>query len=216
MVLKEIEKTVYIHTYDFKKILPMLEEIQKIFKTKDLSTLEEKIEVVIRENDQKTSFHKTFYDNFEGKFLEEYRDFVSKVVKPLISPDEPLVYQVKPSFRIHLQNNKSVGEYHKDSDYGHPIEEINIFLPFTKCWETNTIWIENDNGEKQNYDLNLGQFLIFRGGLLKHGNKENKEGKTRVSIDFRVIPLSKFKPTEYSSVNTGKKIEIGDYYEVMK
>ena len=35
-----------------------------------------------------------------------------------------------------------------------------------------------------------GQMLVFDGANLEHGNRINRSDETRVSFDFRVIPLS--------------------------
>jgi len=57
---------------------------------------------------------------------------------------------------------------------------------------------------------------MFEGGRLSHGNEVNKTGKTRVSIDMRVIPNSKFKPSELKGLAYGRARKIGDYYEIIK
>ena len=60
--------------------------------------------------------------------------------------------------------------------------------------------------------------LIFDSGL-KHGNKINLENKTRLSFDFRVIPLSKWNPSKNSkiskSLNQKLKFSLGDYYDLV-
>lgn len=48
-----------------------------------------------------------------------------------------------------------------------------------------------------------------------HYNKINKTNKTRMSIDFRIIPFSKFKKSNKLSVTNNKKFTIGDYYIVV-
>ena len=39
-----------------------------------------------------------------------------------------------------------------------------------------------------------GQYCMFNGNKCTHGNKPNKTSLTRVSFDFRVIPISKYNP----------------------
>ena len=75
-------------------------------------------------------------------------------------------------------NNKAVGEFHRDRDYNHPLDEINIWVPITSSKKTNTIWIESkfDKNDYKPMNLDYGQFLIFDSGL-KHGNRINKENK---------------------------------------
>jgi len=51
------------------------------------------------------------------------------------------------------------------------------------------------------------------GANLLHGNKTNDTGKTRVSVDFRCLPISKYKDTGDVSVTNKTKMTIGDYWE---
>ena len=162
-------------------------------------------ELYTRENDQSSPFHKRFYDNYYC--LEStYKRFIEQVITPLIG--EPVVFQKVPSFRVHLVGNVAVGEEHKDSDYSHSTDEQNFWLPITHAYDTNTIWIE---GQPQN--LNYGQVLHFDGANKMHGNKTNDTPITRVSIDFRVIPLSRYKDSERFSINTELPMKIGGYWD---
>jgi hypothetical protein len=130
-----------------------------------------------------------------------------------------LVYQRKPTLRIHFPENKAVGGFHKDREYNHPIEEINIWVPVTSAFNTNTIWIESafDKEDYSPMNLNFGQGLIFDSGL-NHGNKINVENLTRLSFDFRVIPLSKWKGIEGRKPNFSAdqhlKFALNEYYDV--
>tara|TARA_B100000795_G_C22370687_1_gene275968 strand:+ start:9 stop:392 length:384 start_codon:yes stop_codon:yes gene_type:complete len=118
-------------------------------------------------------------------------------------------------------NNLAVGGFHRDREYNHPLEEINIWVPITSAVKTNTIWLESSFDKKDYRPANLkyGQFLIFDSGL-KHGNKLNIESKTRLSFDFRVIPLSKWKPAKkdkvHKSLSRNLKFSLGDYYDLVK
>jgi len=40
-------------------------------------------------------------------------------------------------------------------------------------------------------DMKVGEFIAFDTRCL-HGPEENKEGKTRISLDFRIVPLSRY------------------------
>ena len=120
-------------------------------------------------------------------------------------------------------NNKAVGEFHRDRDYNHPLDEINIWVPITSSKKTNTIWIESkfDKNDYKPMNLDYGQFLIFDSGL-KHGNRINKENKTRISFDFRVIPYSVWKKNKNRnknnkySIDQKIKFEIGGYYKLKR
>jgi len=54
---------------------------------------------------------------------------------------------------------------------------------------------------------------MFEGSNLKHGNKINRTGFTRVSFDFRIIPFRKYKPCERRTINTKMRFIVGEYFE---
>jgi len=152
----------------------------------------------------------------KGDFLKECEKFVQMLSKDVFCED--LVYQAKPTLRVHFHNNLAVGGFHRDRDYNHPIEEINIWVPITRAYETCTIWIETafNNNDFKPISVNYGEFIIFDSGL-KHGNHINRTGISRLSFDLRVIPLSKWNSVKLSgtSIDQNKSFEIGDYYEMM-
>tara|TARA_R110000851_G_scaffold108257_2_gene229348 strand:+ start:5424 stop:6089 length:666 start_codon:yes stop_codon:yes gene_type:complete len=216
MVLRQIVNY-DINKWDFRSIV---EEYLDNNKLECLHEHCEKYEVFTRASDQSTIFHSAFYKGCEldNKFDSLYKRFVKNYVSKMFI-DERLVYQKRPSFRVALTDNKSVGEWHKDSNYQHPFEEINFFIPLTDCKNTNTIWVETnpDSKKYEPINLNYGQIFVFSGGLLNHGNKINTTGKTRVSFDFRVIKSVDYDKIKNlgisSSVNTNKSFIVGDYYE---
>jgi ectoine hydroxylase-related dioxygenase (phytanoyl-CoA dioxygenase family) len=130
---------------------------------------------------------------------------------------EDLVYQSLPTIRVHFQNNLSVGGYHRDREYNHPNEEINIWIPLTKAYKTASIHIEPSIGEKHHQPVNIdiGQYVIFDSAL-EHGNEVNVEGYTRLSFDFRVIPYSQYKESRLDSITQKIRFRIGEYYNVMR
>jgi ectoine hydroxylase-related dioxygenase (phytanoyl-CoA dioxygenase family) len=117
-----------------------------------------------------------------------------------------------------MPGNLAVGEFHKDSDYNHQRSEITYWLPFTPAFSTNTIWIESEEDKKdyQPYSLDYGQVLVFHSSILSHGNMINETGQSRVSMDFRVIPFSKYSELETGSSNLNLKFKIGSYYSLME
>jgi hypothetical protein len=171
-----------------------------------------------RKHDQSTPFHQRYYAfvRSDPSFGELYRRFLGGFVAPLVG--EALVYQRIPNIRIHLPNNVAVGEFHCDADYGHDESEINFWLPVTRSWGTNSVWIESapGRGDFSPWTVGPGEILQFDAVHLVHGNKENETGVTRVSIDFRVIPRSAYRPRDVRSVNAGLKFEVGDYFEILE
>lgn len=203
-------------TYDIQKY-PFLPILKMIFGISDLSQAHthHQFELLRRENDQQTPFHKAYYDNF-SLIKPIYEDFISEVVKPIFG--EAVVYQKIPTFRIQIPNNVGVGEWHKDKQYNHNQSEVNFFLPFTPAYDTNTIWVESeeDKGDFAPIYSEYGEFVQWMGIHLTHGNKINQTNASRVSVDFRVIPLSQWKVQDGSSINTKVKFDIGGYYELCK
>ena len=147
-------------------------------------------------------------------FISTYQKFIALLEKEVFG--ERLVYQTLPTLRIQLPDNLSVGEYHRDRNYNHPLEEVNIWVPVTRAFGTATIRIEPAHGKggHQPVEVKPGQFVIFDSGL-EHGNEVNREGFTRVSFDFRIIPWNVYQESAKASVNEHRKFKIGDYYSVL-
>lgn len=185
-----------------------------ILEVRDLSKLENGCELLTREKDQSTKWHKKFYEN-NARFIRLYKHFVQKVIRPLFS--ERIAYQKKPTFRVQLKNNVAVGEFHRDRDYGHSVHTINFWLPLIDTNELNTIWVESGVW-KEDYRpqvLKYGEILKFDGANLRHGNMINTSPDTRVSIDFRIIPMSLYTESNNASINTNMQFKLGDYYGVL-
>ena len=196
--------------------------INNILDTTDLSQIHKEdhfkgYDVFSREKDQSTKYHKLYYDNFH--LIEPtYKNFIKNIIRPLY--DEPIVYQRIPTFRLHFPGNIAVGEWHKDKFYRdknwhESVCKLNYYLPFTNAYETNTIWVETeeDNGDFKPMNTKYGECVQWDGSNLTHGNKKNTTSETRISVDFRVIPISTYKPSTNNSINTKMRFKIGEYYE---
>lgn len=210
-----------ITSYDVNRF-PFKREIENLFEVDDLSSLNEEVPLFKRETDQSTRYHKLFYDWARSDtFRTMYSDFVSSVVYSLYN--SPIVYQTIPTFRIAYGNNIAVGEFHKDKYYrdvnwAERVKEDNFFLPFTDAFDTNTIWVESkeDLGDYSPMNCKYGEIIQWDGSNLTHGNKMNTTGKTRVSVDFRVMKYENYEPSERGSINMKTKFEIGGYYTMME
>lgn len=200
--------------YDFQGL------IKSHFEQDDLSQLHNghNYAVFDRISDQSSAIHKKFYQIYEkdDSFLSLYRTFVKEQIQPRFN--EALVYQARPTFRIHMPGNLAVGEFHKDSDYNHQRSEVTHWMPFTPAFDTNTIWIESeeDKGDYEPHNVNNGEILIFPASILRHGNKVNETNVSRVSIDFRIIPYSKYTETEAGSSHLKLKFKVGGYYSLLE
>lgn len=205
-------------SYSIEKF-PFQQRLQELFQVNDLTTLNDDVEVFKRENDQNTIWHKEYYAWARtAEFKELYGSFVKDVIRPLY--DESIVYQAIPTFRVAYPNNIAVGEFHKDKhyrnqDWAASVHEENYFFPMTDAFDTNTIWVESeeDKGDFAPMNCKYGEVVRWDGSNLTHGNKINTTGRCRVSVDFRVIKLSNYTPSEHQSINTKIKFQIGGYYE---
>mmetsp|Transcript_23571 Transcript_23571/g.28479 ORF Transcript_23571/g.28479 Transcript_23571/m.28479 type:complete len:88 (+) Transcript_23571:45-308(+) len=64
-----------------------------------------------------------------------------------------------------------------------------------KVWGSNTLWVESKPGLQDFHPIELeyGQLLRFNGNECTHFTKSNVTDHTRVSFDFRAIPMSLYK-----------------------
>ena len=202
-----------IYKYNFKSGL------EKLLHVDALENINEALSVFKRENDQNTDYHVSFYKWARtDEFVATYEAFIKDEVQPLYNCE--IVYQAIPTFRICLPNNVAVGEYHKDKKYrdeewAGKVKEHNFFLPFTDAFDTNTIWVESeeDKGDYAPMNCNYGECIQWDGSNLTHGNELNITGKTRVSIDFRVMKESNYIPNKMGSINTHTVFAKGGYYK---
>ena len=147
-------------------------------------------------------------------FIKEYEKFIKFLRDEIFQ--KSIIYQKKPSFRIHYPNFTSYGKFHRDSDYSHPKDEINIWVPITKTIGTASMMIESEINKKdfKPVELDYGEFLIFNSEL-EHGNVVNKENYTRMSLDLRVIPKDVYDyDFKKSSATQNIEFKIGSYYEI--
>jgi hypothetical protein len=213
--------------YDFQSI------VRRIFGVDDLQqthTLRPPVEEQITfDEDTKTWFHRAYYSSpHYPELIALYDRFVREVVLPLY-PDAAHAVQVDPSFRIHLPNNTALGKreddagdmvgLHCDADYNHQPGEINFILPLTPMFGTNSLYVESNPGEGDFHsaEVPLGELFCFYGNKCRHSNRRNDTGVSRLSLDFRVIPIKDYDP-EWSSVSIhGKRpLTLGGYFKEVK
>ncbi len=211
-------------TIDYNtKDYPFIEIVERLYNTTNLENLHtlttEKYDKLFEVGaDSSTVFHTIFYDKYREGW-EELEILYGKFVKDIISPliPENFLYQTFPTFRVHLPNNIAVGKFHKDAEFGHPEGEINYIIALTNSSDTASVWVEEEE-DKGNFEamvLEPGKLVTFNGNRLTHGNKVNRTGKTRVSMDFRVLPISKYNKDKISeSITTKTKFTEGKYYKL--
>ena len=217
-----------LHNYS-TILFPFRDHVQHLFETKHLQLLHKTSggkaynELFKVGMDSSTVFHDKFYNALRGGdldyFVETYRIFIETFVSTFILKDKEILYQTTPTFRVHLPGNLAVGAFHKDSEFNHPEGEINFIIPLTYAYDTNTVWAESepDKADFQPINMEYGQLLQFNGNKCTHGNKVNDTPHTRVSLDFRILPLKYYNPeSAKSSITKGTKFTIGNYYSQLE
>ena len=168
------------------------------------------------EGDTSTEFHRRYYNSAAyPQMMELYRGFLRNWLLPRLAAEEgevEYIVQAEPSFRIHLPNNSALGALpavpqgqgqgqgqgqiglHCDADYNHPSSETNYILSITGQAGTNSCYVETEpgKGDFHSVDIAYGELFRFHGNRCRHYNRLNTTGDTRISLDFRVIPGSKW------------------------
>ena len=210
-----------VKEYQFKEI------IETTLNIKDLSNIHvERPDLLPKEKlnfetETKTSFHDLFYSKLNSGWPElenAYIKFVQDEITKQIP--EKFVYQRFPSVRFHLPNDQAIHYWHYDSDkdHMHPEWEINFQIALTPMYDTQATWIESIPGLKdfRPMEMSYGEYYIFDGNRCVHGNKENKTNKTRVSFDFRIVPLDRYtKQGAKISATKKRKFVVGEYYKAL-
>ena len=208
-----------IEKYDFRSL------VCEALKHKDLEDLHKHYSYApfTMENNSNTVLHDRFYDKIRAdwpEFIETYDRFVEEVVVSIYG-SRNFIYQTLPTFRVHLVGNWAVPEFHCDSQpgYNHPLGEINFQIAITDMFGTNATWAESvpGLGDFAPMEMIEGEFTIFNGNTCNHGNKINDSGSTRVSFDFRILPLNKYDPSKAKkSATRGTSFAVGGYYKELK
>jgi hypothetical protein len=206
------------------KGLTSLENIHKLLETSALSETDKEYYNTIPDfgKDRNSVFVKKFHEAWDTDYTytKLYIDFIVKYVKPLFPNETKILVQKTPNIRFHLPNCSNIGKrstdptsniigMHSDNEFGHPSEEVNIIIPITEMYNSNSIFYQYDSGFTD-LKLNRNEFAVLKLNKLKHYNCINYTTITRVSFDTRVIPYSKYN----KSVENSKFVP-GDYYMII-
>ena len=204
--------------YNFNRMIADLFAVDTLTKLHFLESDLCDVDLLEQSNEAETFFHNKFYDKLREGWPEiekTYEDFVLNEVSPLFKED--FLYQQFPSFRVQVPNQMAVSKWHYDSDkdHRHPDWEINFQIALTIMYSTSATWVESVPGlnDFSPMNLSLGEFAIFNGNKCRHGNKINKTNKTRVSLDFRVLPISRYNKETDKKSYYGRKFVEGGYYK---
>jgi hypothetical protein len=198
-------------TYD-ATAFPFSQVVADVLGTQDL----EKLHDLNRRNDpsshdQDSDDHALFYREYET-VKPLYDRFLQEWILPLYGED--LAVQRVPTFRVHRPGGVAVSEFHKDSDYNHQPATMNYWLPLTRAFGTNSMWIEDTPGSDTYSPVVVARGEVFRFDAVnnRHGNYPNHTDVSRVSFDFRAMPLREFVDHGKSTVNAGRRMDLDGYY----
>ena len=130
---------------------------------------------------------------------------------------EPCYVQTIPCYRFGLPNNRWVGGFHHDSDFGHSGWELNAICAFTPAHNTAALQVEKEigNGDFEPLQLKAGDVVMFDHIERLHGCVPNREDHSVASIDFRFVPErfanDAFKHADHS-INTKTPMLPGGYF----
>lgn len=126
--------------------------------------------------------------------VEKIRQTLDKIKNEVLVPivSEIAKFQFPPSIRCHLVGGGTASAFHKDGEpkYGISSNTLNLWLPLTKVWGTNSIYIEKEinSNDFREVALNVGEMIIFDAFNLTHGSFPNTTPSSRVSLDIRFVP----------------------------
>lgn len=244
-----------------KKILPQ----EFAGKKADLQKLHQHVPASFREVDDYllNPTSKNFYDTNE-KFRETYFNLIRHIAKNVFDFD--FIFQETTNFRFHYPSRLidkyrgAMGVYlghHCDSMLGHSFDEINVWVPLTNTYGSNSLHMTELNDsidlleelakdldfseetyhtkgrdlfyQKMAKDLDyqkrvidtcrpfpmkFGEMLFFDSRCI-HAPTENVEADTRVSIDFRIIPVDTYERQQRvfkSQGRSGRTFSRGDVF----
>ena len=153
-IIKSSDKIKESFISHFKKAFSSIVLINKNFELDNLHNLliDEK-NLLQKGTDQSTLFHKAIYSTFDkpsfflSDFWQNYRVLSLEIVDKL--KNETCYFgewaiQRYPTIRFHFPDNVSVFEFHRDSNYLHPIGEINCFYALNECINSSALHIEKN------------------------------------------------------------------------
>ena len=157
------------------------------------------------------------------RFQNAYDRLMLEVVAPHFARGLPaetkLLYASFPCVRIQQPCDFHTIRAHVDTMYLHPHGSLNAWLPLTTTRGANTLHVESEPGREDfaPVELSLGELAIFDGARCSHFTVANTSDKTRVSLDFRVVPSCAYDPCANISrvKGTGSQCyNVGGYYSV--
>jgi len=113
------------------------------------------------------------------------RDLIYEHIATFIGPI--ISHQTDAMLRVNFAGSRAVLRFHRDSEYGEQPNQMNVWIPITRVFGSNSMYLESTKfaSDFTPVTLDYGQAIIFRGYDLLHGNLDNRSGSTRISYDLR-------------------------------
>ena len=191
------------------------EIVSECYNTDDLSSLQFEDCKEIKEfgvDDRDCEYIKKFHNYFDNN--KELRTAYNNLIKEIVSKHYrcDVLYQKTPNIRLHQTDSTSIGRrpedpddmigYHSDNEFNHPKGEDNWIYALTDMYESNSLYY-GDKSKPKNVSLEKDIYKMFNFNEIKHWNKINKTGKSRLSFDFRIMRkgIEPLKEDYYESFN---------------
>jgi len=127
-------------------------------------------------------------------FVDAYDRVVLDVVVPHVARRMPsetrLLYAAFPCVRVQQPCHLHTIRVHVDAQYGHAAGSVNCWLPLTPTRAANALHLETAPGAEDFAPIELehGELAVFDGTRCAHYTVPNATDRTRVSLDFRIVP----------------------------
>jgi len=181
--------------------------------------------------DQLNEVSRSFYDT-DNEFLSLYRRFIAEIIIPIFG--QAIYFQATPTIRFHFPRQAGfdfLPTFHNDVMLGHPPQEVNLWIPITKSFESNAMLLmglddsmsflgdfafdefrkktqtsafnESLRAKSKAVTLDPGQFVAFDSRCI-HATQYNETAATRISMDVRVIPVADYRGLHKNYIGTGR------------
>lgn len=177
----------------------------------------------------------TFFYDTDSSFINIYHQYIKYLRENFVK--EPFWFQETPTIRIHCPNGKNnhhYPRYHSDISYGHPPEEINIWLPLTELLDGHSfqrLSVDASRNILERFDYDFNSFIhgaihdtnvnqtcesvaspvkTAFGTMLAFDSRcihsgEPMKKHTRISMDIRILPLSQYEKMNIEYQGSGRR-----------
>jgi hypothetical protein len=151
-------------------------------------------------SDDQNGLTRAFYET-DDRFNDVYLDVLKYIHTDILKYD--FVFQTTPTIRfntpgrsseIYRSKDDAFLGYHVDSFNGHPLEEINIWMPLTRCYGTNTLKMASlEHGIEALHrlldDINYSADIYYKSGWDLNFMKTNSDPSYRKLLEDNCHPI---------------------------